>query len=117
VTLEHVVVGVLIGVGVLSVALSAAGLVAAKSGWDKLHYTGPANVVGSVTIAAAVLVEEPVLSAAGVKAVLVALVLLLTGPVLVHATARAARIREHGRFVILSEELEHKEHPSRSSRP
>jgi hypothetical protein len=44
-------------------------------------------------------------------------VLVLTGPVLVHATARAARIREHGRFVILSEELESKEQPSRPSKP
>jgi multisubunit Na+/H+ antiporter MnhG subunit len=47
----------------------------------------------------------------------VAIVLVLTGPVLVHATARAARIRKYGRFVILSEELENKEHPSKSSRP
>jgi multisubunit Na+/H+ antiporter MnhG subunit len=90
-------------------------VVAAKTGWDKLHYTGPATVVAPVAIAAAVLVEEP-LSSAGIKAVLVAVVMLLTGPVLVHATARAARVREHGRFVILSEELERKENPSRSSK-
>jgi multicomponent Na+:H+ antiporter subunit G len=115
VTVQYVAVGALLTVGFLSVLLSAAGLVAAKTGWDKLHYTGPAAVVGPVAIAGAVLVEEP-LSSAGIKAVLVALVLLLTGPVLVHASARAARVREHGRFVILSEELERKEHPSRSSR-
>jgi multisubunit Na+/H+ antiporter MnhG subunit len=116
VTVQYAVVGVLLTVGVLSVLLSAAGVVAAKTGWDKLHYTGPATVVAPVAITAAVLVEEP-LSSAGIKAVLVAVVLLLTGPVLVHATARAARVREYGRFVILSEELERKEHPSRSSKP
>jgi multicomponent Na+:H+ antiporter subunit G len=115
VTAGQAAVGVLLVAGFLSVALSSAGLVAAKSGWDKLHYTGPANVVGSVAIAGAVLVEEP-LSSAGIKAVLVAIILFLTGPVLVHATARAARIRQHGRFVILSDELESKEEPSRSSR-
>jgi multicomponent Na+:H+ antiporter subunit G len=115
-TLEHVVAGVLVTFGLLSVVLSSAGLVAAKSGWDKLHYTSPAAVVAPVAIAAAVLVETP-LSSAGAKAVLVAVVLVLTGPVLVHATARAARIREHGRFVILSNELESKEQPSRSSKP
>jgi multicomponent Na+:H+ antiporter subunit G len=115
VTVQEVAVGVLLTIGFLSVLLSAAGLVAAKTGWDKLHYTSPAAIVGPVAIAGAVLVEEP-LSSAGVKAVLVAIVLLLTGPVLEHATARAARVREHGRFVILSEELERKEHPSRSSR-
>ena len=114
-TVQYAAVGVLLTVGVLSVVLSAAGVVAAKTGWDKLHYTGPAAVVGPVAIAGAVLVEEP-LSSAGIKAVLVAIVLLLTGPVLVHATARAARVREHGRFVILSEELERKEQPSRRSK-
>jgi multisubunit Na+/H+ antiporter MnhG subunit len=115
VTVEHAVVGVLVTVGLLAVLLSSAGLVAAKTGWDKLHYTSPAAVVGPVAIAAAVLVEDG-LTSAGAKALLVAVVLVLTGPVLVHATARAARVREYGRFVILSEELEHKEQPSKSSR-
>jgi multisubunit Na+/H+ antiporter MnhG subunit len=110
------VTGVLVALAFLSVLLSSAGLVAAKTGWDKLHYTGPANIVGPVAIAAAVLVEDSVTSAS-VKAVLAAVVLLVTGPALVHATGRAARVREHGRFVILSEELEQKEHhPSKPSR-
>jgi hypothetical protein len=47
----------------------------------------------------------------------VALILLGTGPVLVHATARAARVRERGRWVVLSEELKTREHPSKSSKP
>ena len=108
-TVAHLAVGALLVPALLSVVLSSAGLVAARSAWDKLHYTGPANVVAPVLVAGAVLVEEP-LSSAGVKAVLVAMVLFATGPVLVHATARAARVREYGRFVILSEELEGKEH-------
>jgi multisubunit Na+/H+ antiporter MnhG subunit len=110
------VAGVLVAVGFLSVVLSSLGLVAAKTGWDKLNYTGPANVVGPVAIAAAVLVDDS-LTSASAKALLVAVVLLVTGPTLVHATGRAARVREHGRFVILSEELEHKEHRSNPSRP
>jgi multisubunit Na+/H+ antiporter MnhG subunit len=114
-TVEHVAVGALVTFGLLSVVLSSAGLVAAKTGWDKLHYTSPAAVVGPVAIAAAVVVEDG-LTSAGAKAVLVAVVLVLTGPVLVHATARAARIRKYGRFVILSEELEKKEKPSGSSK-
>ena len=60
------------------------------------------------------LVEEP-LSSAGIKAVLVALTMVATGPVLIHATSRAARIRERGRWVVLPEELEAKEESSRSS--
>ena len=113
--MSAVVVGLLLVVAVASVLLSCAGLVAARDPCDKLNFTGPATVIAPVAVAAAVLVEEP-LSSAGVKAVLVAIVMLVTGPVLLHATGRAARVREQGRFVILSEEAERRERPSRSSR-
>ena len=113
--MRDVVVGVLLTAALASVLLSCAGLVAARDAWDKLNFTGPATVIAPVAVAAAVLVEEP-LSSAGVKAVLVALVMLLTGPALLPATGRAARVREHGRFAILSEEAERRERPSRSSR-
>jgi multicomponent Na+:H+ antiporter subunit G len=105
----------LVAIGVGSALLSAAGLLAARDPYDQLHFTGPATVISPVAIAAAVLVEEP-LSSAGVKSVLVAIIMLGTGPVLIHATARAARVRERGRWVVLSEELEQKEHPSSRSR-
>lgn len=110
-----VAVVVLVAIGVGSALLSAAGLLAARDPYDQLHFTGPATVISPVAVAAAVLVEEP-LSSAGVKSVLVAIIMLGTGPVLIHATARAARVRERGRWVVLSEELEQKEHPSSRSR-
>ena len=111
-----VVVDVLLAVAVASALLGGLGLLATSNPYDQLHFTGPATVIGPVAIAAAVLVEEP-LSSAGIKSVLVALVLLGTGPVLVHATARAARVRERGRWVVRPEELKTKEHPSKSSTP
>ena len=111
-----VVVDVLLAVAVASALLGGLGLLATSNPYDQLHFTGPASVIGPVAIAAAVLVEEP-LSSAGIKSVLVALVLLGTGPVLVHATARAARVRERGRWVVRPEELKTKEHPSKSSKP
>ena len=107
--------GVLLAVGVAVVLLSATGLLVARNSWDKLHFTGPATVISPVALAAAVLVHEP-LSSAGIKAVIVAVVMLLTGPVVVHATARAARVRDHGRFAILSGEAERRERPSRRSK-
>lgn len=110
-----VLVDVLLGIGVASALLGALGLLATSNPYDQLHFTGPATVIGPVAIAAAVLVEEP-LSSAGVKAVLVALIMLGTGPVLVHATARAARVRERGRWVVQPEELEAREEPSKSSK-
>jgi monovalent cation/proton antiporter MnhG/PhaG subunit len=115
VSVGDVAVVVLLVIGVGSALLSAVGLLAARDPYDQLHFTGPATVISPVAIAAAVLVEEP-LSSAGVKSVLVALIMLGTGPVLIHATARAARVRERGRWVVLSEELEQKEHPSSRSR-
>jgi multicomponent Na+:H+ antiporter subunit G len=115
VSVGDVAVAALLVLGVGSLLLGAAGLLATPDPYDQLHFTGPGTVIGPIAIAAAVLVEEP-LSSAGIKSVLVALVMLTTGPVLIHATARAARVRERGRWVVLSEELEQKEHPSSRSR-
>jgi len=112
VNVGDVAVAVLLAVGVASALMSALGLLATKDPYDQLHFTGPATVIGPVAIAAAVLVEEP-LSSAGIKAVLVALIMLASGPVLIHATARAARVRERGRWVVLPEELKAKEGPSK----
>jgi multicomponent Na+:H+ antiporter subunit G len=115
VSVGDVAVAVLLAIGIGSALLSAVGLLAARDPYDQLHFTGPATVIAPVAIAAAVLVEEP-LSSAGVKAVLIAITMLGTGPVLIHATARAARVRERGRWVVLSEEIEQKERPSSRSR-
>jgi monovalent cation/proton antiporter MnhG/PhaG subunit len=96
-----VVVLLVLGVGVT--LLSCAGVLVMRNPYDRLHYTGPAAVLAPVAIAAAVVLEER-LSAAGVKAVLVALVLVTTNPVLGHATARAARIRGVGQWTITDAE-------------
>jgi monovalent cation/proton antiporter MnhG/PhaG subunit len=115
VNVGDVAVAVLLALGVGSALLSAVGLLATRDPYDQLHFTGPATVIAPVAIAAAVLVEEPV-SSAGIKSILIAIVMVTTGPVLIHATARAARVRERGRWVVLSEELEQKEQPSSRSR-
>jgi monovalent cation/proton antiporter MnhG/PhaG subunit len=93
----------LVGVGVTLV--SCLGVLAMRDAYDRLHYTAPAAVVAPLAIAAAVVLEER-FSAAGIKAVLVALVLILTNPVLGHATARAARIRQFGEWTVRGDEAE-----------
>lgn len=93
---------------VLAVAVtlvSCAGVLLMRVPYDRLHYTAPAAVIPPVAIAAAVVLEER-LSAAGIKALLIALVLIVTNPVLGHATARAARIRQYGQWRVRDEERE-----------
>ena len=111
-----VVVAVLLALGVAAVALSCLGVLLMRTPLDRLHFTTPANSLGPVLIAVAVLVEEP-LSSAGVKAVLVALLILITAPALSHATARAERVREQGRWRLLPGELEQAREESQLRRP
>lgn len=106
--MRDVIVAVLLGLGVAAALLSCAGVLLMRDALDRLHFTAPAATVSPVLFAAAVLVEEP-LTSAGVKAVIVALIVLVTTPVLTHATARAARVREYGEWKVLEEELDRKE--------
>jgi multicomponent Na+:H+ antiporter subunit G len=100
-----VAVDVLLGLGVAAILLSTVGVLVMRDALDRLHFTAPAATLAPVCFAAAVLVEEP-LSSSGVKAVLVALVIVVTTPVLSHATARAARIRDEGDWTVHDHELE-----------
>jgi monovalent cation/proton antiporter MnhG/PhaG subunit len=99
------IVAVLLTLGIAGVLLSCAGLLVMRSPLDRLHFTSSASTIGPVLIAAAVLVEEP-LSSAGIKAVMVALLIIVTTPVLSHATARAVRIRRHRRWAPVGEDRE-----------
>jgi multicomponent Na+:H+ antiporter subunit G len=101
----EVVVAVLLGIGVASILLSCTGVLLMRDALDRLHFTAPASTIAPVCLAAAVLVEEP-LSSAGIKAVLVAVLIVVTTPVLTHATARAFRIRQEGRWKVHPHELE-----------
>jgi multicomponent Na+:H+ antiporter subunit G len=83
--------------------ISCVGVLAARQFYDRLHFLGPASTLGAFLIGAA-LVTQDGLKQQGVKSILVVILLVVVGPVLTHATARAARIREFGRWVILEEE-------------
>ena len=98
-----VMVLLILGVGVELVC--CLGVLVMRGVYDRLHYTGPASF-GAVLIAAAVVIREGVLSQIGAKAVLIAVVLLVVSPALVHATARAARLRERGELQAQPNEVE-----------
>src|SRR5438552_539777 len=89
---KDVFVDLLLGVAVATEALSAVGLIVMPNLMDRLHFLGPAASVGPALVAGAVVTKEA-LNHQGIEAVLIALFLLVFGPVLTHATARAARIR------------------------
>jgi multicomponent Na+:H+ antiporter subunit G len=105
---KAIVVDVLLGLGVATIVLSTLGVLVMREALDRLHFTAPAATLAPVCFAAAVLVEEP-LSSAAVKAVLVALVIVVTTPVLSHATARAARIRAADCWTVHDHELKQPE--------
>jgi monovalent cation/proton antiporter MnhG/PhaG subunit len=104
-TVGDVVVVVLLVLGVGIELVCCLGVLVMRNVYDRLHYTGPASF-GAVLIAAAVVIREGLLSQIGTKAVLVAAVLLVVSPALVHATARAARLRERGELRAQPHEVE-----------
>jgi len=67
---------VLIGFGVAVELACCVGVLVMEDAYDKLHYLGPAAIVGPFAIAVAVVVREA-LSQAGIKALLTAALLMV----------------------------------------
>lgn len=96
-------VALLLAIGVFGFAFTSAGLLVARDALDQIHYLAPGALVGSVSICAATLLTDG-FSQAGVKAIIIAIILLITNPVLSHVTARAARIRRKQQLAPREEE-------------
>lgn len=89
------------GVGVE--ALCCVGLLAMRTTFARIHFLGPATILGGTSIAGAIVVHEA-LSSAGIKAILIAAALLTASPLLGHVTGRAAYLRRYGNLRIPAEE-------------
>lgn len=85
----------LLAAGVGAVLIACVGLLVFPRAADRLHLLGVATSLGSVAVGAAVVAREG-LSSTSLKAALVAVLLVALGPVLSHATGRAARIEALG---------------------
>jgi multicomponent Na+:H+ antiporter subunit G len=94
----------LLAVGVAAQLLGVLGILIGADVYARLHFIGPGSIFGPVTFALAVVIDEGPVSQAGLKSILVAVLLLGLSPVLVHATARAAYVRERGSLVLPSDE-------------
>lgn len=95
-SVREIAAAVLLGTGVFIELLCGVGVLMMRNPFDRLHYLAPATSVGPLAIAAAVLVAASD-TQAKIKSVLVAIVLLTTGPILTYAIARAAwtRLQAH----------------------
>jgi multisubunit Na+/H+ antiporter MnhG subunit len=78
---------VLLAAGAALQVFAVLGVVLLRDALDRLHYVGVSSLAGAC-IAAAIVVRES-FSLIGIYALLVAALVLFTGPVLAHATAQA----------------------------
>ena len=101
---REVVALVLMILGGLLELLAVLGLCLMRNAYDRLHYVSMAGF-GALLIGVAVVFRES-FSLIGDKALLVGVVLVLTGPVLVHSTARSLLTRELGDWRKRADELE-----------
>jgi multisubunit Na+/H+ antiporter MnhG subunit len=91
-TVTGVVSAVLLVAGLTVVVGSCAGMAGLDDPLDRLHLTTPAAMLGSTGICAAVVVRVG-LSASGLAAIGVAVILIAANPLVGHAVARAIAIR------------------------
>ena len=99
----NVAVDVLLAAGVALELLCVAGVVLMRSTFDRLHYASAATTVPAFMVLAAVLVREH-LSSGGLEAIAAVGLMFLLNPVLITATARAARQIDYGGVESLPEE-------------
>jgi multisubunit Na+/H+ antiporter MnhG subunit len=89
-----VVATVLLVAGGAIEVLAVVGLCALRDVYDRMHFVGLISY-GALLIAVAIVFRES-FSLIGDKALLVGVVLVLSGPLLVHTTMRSMLIRERG---------------------
>jgi monovalent cation/proton antiporter MnhG/PhaG subunit len=91
---RNAVVDILLATGVTAELLCCLGVAVMRTTYDRLHYTAASTTVGPFCILAALLVREG-FGQFGLDGIATVAMLFLFAPLVVHATARAARA--HGR--------------------
>jgi monovalent cation/proton antiporter MnhG/PhaG subunit len=100
---KDLLVAVLLIIGCSGFVFTSLALLFMRDVFDQIQFLAPASLIGTVAIAAAVIVQEG-FNQAGAKALLIALLLFGANPILSHATARAARIRHRGQWAATQDE-------------
>jgi len=94
-TAGPIAIWTLLIVGMGAFLFTAIGLLVFKDVYERIQFTYPAATIGVAAIVAAVVIQKSI-SQAGIKAILIGLILLWANGALSHATARAARVRRLG---------------------
>jgi multisubunit Na+/H+ antiporter MnhG subunit len=95
VTAQAIVADVLLGLAVLLVLVSSAGILVMRDTYQKLHFLTPLALIAPLTVGLAVLVRSG-WSENSSETWLALLFVVAGSPFLTHATIRATRIREKG---------------------
>jgi monovalent cation/proton antiporter MnhG/PhaG subunit len=93
---SDILVDVFLTAGVLAQLIACVGVVAFGNVFDRLHFAGAGATLGPLLIGAAVLTRYTT-STAGISTIVVMVFLVVLGPAIVIATARAARRLDFGR--------------------
>ena len=94
-TAQGIVADVLLGLAVVLVLASSAGILVMRDTYQKLHFLTPLALIAPLLVGLAVLVRSG-WSENSSETWLALLFVVIGGPFLTHATIRAARIREKG---------------------
>jgi monovalent cation/proton antiporter MnhG/PhaG subunit len=93
--IRDVVVDVLLGLAVLTVAAAALGVAVMPDAYARLHYVTPAAIVAPVFVTLAIFVREGLDENTG-ETIVALFFMIVAAPFLSHATIRAMRVRDHG---------------------
>ena len=99
---RHAVAEIFLWLGVALAFVGAIGVLAFHNAYDRLHFGAPV-VLAAICIAIATVIQTS-FSLISDKAILVAAFLLVSSPILTHATGRAGRTAEHGNWEIQPDE-------------
>jgi multisubunit Na+/H+ antiporter MnhG subunit len=92
---REVIVYLLLSLAALTVLASSVGILVMRDAYQRLHYVTPVAVVAPVLVGLAVLIQSG-FTENSAQTWLALVFVLAGGPVLAHATIRAARIRVAG---------------------
>lgn len=99
----HAVAAALLVFASILTLVCAVGMAVMRDAYQRLHFISPPTAIAAPLVTVAVFLDEPQLQA-GFKTLVISLLLFAINAVVTHATARAVRVHERGRWEASPEE-------------